>query len=94
MGLNDALHNGQAQTTASDAVAPTSIEPLKDVGLVLRLNTKSTIPHPQPHRVPPSLRTDFYLPARRRELEGIVQEIGQRQLSPRPVTTEFQRGNR
>ena len=88
------MHDGQAQAAASDATVLTPIEPLKDVRLIRRVNAGAGIPHPKPHRFTASLRTDFYLPARRRELEGIVQEIGQRQLSPRPVTTEFQRGNR
>ena len=76
MGLDDALYDGQTQTTALPVTVPTPIEPLKHVRQISRIDSPTGVPHPQLHRITGLTSPDLDLPASRREFQPIINKVG------------------
>ena len=77
VGLDDALHDGQAQPTARALMTAVTVEALKDMGHRFRIDASATIAYPQFNIDVHHPGTQSHMAARRRKLQGIVDEVGQ-----------------
>ena len=72
VGLDDALHDGQAQPIAIALGTAVAVEALKDVGQRLRVDAIAAIAYPEFYAAVPCPGTQGHMATGRRELESIV----------------------